>query len=956
MNFVYPIDVSQLVHCVRQKSAKEIHLPQAQRDDQRLTAVVWGLGHGWFPLDSKRQSHFGVDIGVPKSELAWMEGASVKAIGAGKVSFVQSGVYSKEGLCLGRVIIEHQASGVPFLVLYQHIEPEVYEGQHVKAGEHIGKIGPHDDFPHLHLAALSSKFLAAEPRKGLDPKLDLGALPKDDAVWDVLTVKVDQVDDSEWPVAVHGPAQEKAVDLGGPVFLYNPIELIRFLNDEEELPDVGSHLDRMTLAHAHQIHDLKSSEHNEHEHPLLHSKKLAADRDGLLKEAALGPKAFKPIHKGSNATSVRAVKEALDEIGEKGFEISGVYGDGTVSAVKRFQKSLVKPERAALIEDFGLHPSDVPHDGKVDWFTLMALDACHAVFEQNRERERKEKKEKERKREEAPKEEEKKEAESAEAPPEPPPDALPDDPAATSCPFCGKPCAYCHKTAVAGEAPAAPVAASTPTPSGGTSADLGGDWVFDATPDPATGKPRQSLKFGLRLYAAMLDWELQFDENLEVQKDHAAGCLYSTNGGWKCVPYRNQYDAFFTGTKDGAGADLPHWKMRTVDGKDVGTANFNEWPRIDLTHDKVDSDSTLKVGGKEYKVYRCGNATWVATGRSNCCNTQLAAFFVAIGGKPVAVKTGSAAPVLNSLRDTGPHQIINGLIPYTKGGARAKVKKKDPATKKMVEVEAPAESKRVGDLFEKAMMVSSEYLDEAGKPVGAAHWNFGRGGGLSAMRVINAGDAVGEAKFTVDQETLKEVRIGDWASTVHHAWLVADVAYGVWLDGDTKPRRVYQSSFVASKDGASEAIRLDKSHLQWVAANEFEFMERVRKFVRGGKYQGKSWTKMEVVDVCMFSSNGYWAKNQRTIYGKAYKDDGSPRPDYNDVKLSDAPDGDSKEAKDKRRKVRARLEERTHYCGVNRDWIGSVPGSKKGTAQEEDSDRKVGPGACYARWYAPVGG
>jgi len=372
-DYLYPVDVGELVKALDADTAKKIHLEEAKRDDQRLTAVVWGVGHGWFPVNSRYEPHYAVDIGVlsPNGKGGMLR-KPVKSIGKGKVIFLQDKM-SEGRFALSRVIVEHPIPGGSVWALYQHLESiSVTEGKEVKAGDQLGIIGTHGDFPHLRIATISTTLLGSPEREGrsLMPLVDSKALPADDSVWDILAVKLPTVDSLEWPKAPSGP-----------VYAYNPIELVRFLREEPDIHDVGAdhHLNRIKISHENQTVEVQDGIHADHSCTVLHSQLLSADAG--LRLAATDAVRFLRMGKGSQlgAATLNAIQGALDKLEVKGKRRKS-FDDEVVRRVQVFQKRIKSDP--GFLEIYGFEPPQVAVDGRIDWLTLIAMDAFVAVKEQ----------------------------------------------------------------------------------------------------------------------------------------------------------------------------------------------------------------------------------------------------------------------------------------------------------------------------------------------------------------------------------------------------------------------------------------------------------------------------------------------------------------------------------------------------------------------------------------------
>jgi hypothetical protein len=786
MSFVYPVDVNQLVKAVDTQTAAHLHLSEAERDDQRLTAVVWGVGHGWFPLDSKRHPHHGVDIGVPNAHgTGGMFGAPVMAIGQGEVLLAESGTYSVEGFPLSRVIIRHPTASGDVFALYQRLDAlDVGKGGTVEAGQKIGTIGWHGDFPHLHFAAVSTKALGG---RALEPEALGSALPADDTVWDVLRMSMPFPDWAEWPV------------LNGPVFVYNPIELVRFLKKDLYLPDVSSgHLSRVELAHDHKTFDVQKDVDAEVKHPVLHSKLLAAVDE--LVTAASDPLGFAGIGKGhGNADTVKAIQQALKKAGHGTGRTLGTFNDDVVWWVQQFQKALSK--KKTFLEGYGLDAAAVKLHGKIDWLTLVALDACLALLEKDK---------------------------PADAP-----------------------------------APAAP--ADSPAPDAGATAEvprppppeapknLGPDhWVFDGRNAAGKSRPRQSMEFGVRLYEALRTWHLR------VENGKLVGTRYSTDSPM------DAFEVYHAPYMDLLKPEKEPWKV--TEWPDLSSFQFIEKHKVRY--------AAGKDGNADVHKYDLISCRWAATGYTNCCNSQVAAFYVAARGPDVVVQKKDTETIGFFLgRDDRKDR---KLVVKNDGGKVTYVEPTDEVEKKRV---------RAAELFRLSVCL-----------VDPTAYDTTKGGGLNGCIVLGVGDAIPmqikgkdyDGTFTDSRQVLRGALIGDWSNTDSHAWLVGEVRYAVTFKGSKKVDAYCDQSSFCDPDGGKKGVKWEKpvlmskqpkstlarllndDELEWLTKNEDAFKEHLNAFLNA---QGpiamlldnepvtKEIDKIEIASAGVFTANCVWNKD-----------------------------------------------------------------------------------------------
>ena len=374
MGYDYPLDVGALVDRVKKRGAEFLeHLGMKgdERPDVALTRIVWGAGKGWFPAMADRSPHYAVDIGLPELPSDSLRGTKVKSIGDGTVVFVESGVCTEHGFDGGRVIVKHPAKGKEAYALYQNLdEVNPFDGQKIKQGDPIGTLGWHGDYPHLHFAVA-----AAEPLgdKDLAPEIQPGAFPEGEAVWNVLRVGSLELDPAEWPRVPSGK-----------YWLVNGIEFVRWLRGEPYEHDIGqTPAVELVVEPAPVVDGLSPFAMSELVvESVFQSKALRAN--AALEKLACDPD-FEPVGKGwSEAEGVRGLQRALatmysmGKAGPKHDGIDGDWGNTTDRVLKTFQKEKLK---SIDLSALGRKTKDASEDGKLDWLTLMGLDAAAAALE-----------------------------------------------------------------------------------------------------------------------------------------------------------------------------------------------------------------------------------------------------------------------------------------------------------------------------------------------------------------------------------------------------------------------------------------------------------------------------------------------------------------------------------------------------------------------------------------------
>jgi len=353
--------------------------------------------------------------------------------------------------------------------------------------------------------------------------------------------------------------------------------------------------------------------------------------------------------------------------------------------------------------------------------------------------------------------------------------------------------------------PPAP-APSTPAPATG-----GGSWVFDGQ------SKKFSLRLGMKMYKALLNWE----------SDGTKGVGYST-------------------------CNSKHY------GKVIPAGLSPEWPDIGLT-----SDGNKTIDGKSYPLYSCFRVLWVASGFTNCCNSQMAALSHALGGGTFGVKKADGTTVTYDIR-----------VP--------KDKKQEVLVKVKAKKGGPAVNRSALAVFEQSWVNGMLFYDESDKPIYGEKY----GGMMYAIRYLGIGDGIFE--FTTKQDEIKKMRLGDLASYSGHAWLVGDIRYKVELKDVKGDCILDQSSFIDSAAGTLIAITkghntynmdgrraVNAADCDWVIANEAEFERRVSTFLAAAKLTGPDKAehevkKIEVAHWRVFSANG----NKKTAHSKQYNPDG----------------------------------------------------------------------------------
>lgn len=386
MSYSYPIDIPDLVSRLQRRGeavTRFVGLESGMRDDVKLTHIVWGVAHGWFPVHHDGSWHGAVDIGLPDWNGETYRGAPVCAVSAGTVVYVGPELVSTNGEDFGRMIIQHATpGGQTFYAHYKHVVGmNAFPGKQVSGGERIGRVGSYRSFPHLSFAIAS-----AEPIGGstdLVPECARSALPEGDGVYNVLRVKLDALDPFEWPVDALK---------NRPAYLFNPIELVRHCRGEPYVHDVGAgYWHGLAPCHRAEARSVPLDSHTDVNGSPLHSKAMKDDPDLLA--LARDPNGA-PIQRGHSKkatvvalqTALTACQYRIGRFGPKHDGVDGDFGATTEGVVQRFQQEKLKPMFQSdagkkVLAAFGQTAASVRTDGVVDWLTLLGLDLAAVALE-----------------------------------------------------------------------------------------------------------------------------------------------------------------------------------------------------------------------------------------------------------------------------------------------------------------------------------------------------------------------------------------------------------------------------------------------------------------------------------------------------------------------------------------------------------------------------------------------
>ena len=332
-------------------------------------------------------------------------------------------------------------------------------------------------------------------------------------------------------------------------------------------------------------------------------------------------------------------------------------------------------------------------------------------------------------------------------------------------------------------------------------------FVFDGA-----GK-KLSMKFGMRMMRALLDWELK-DEGGERK-----GTIYSWNGVVQKYP-----------------------KLAPQRG--------TEWPALDALM-QIDPVAKVSHGGGERGVWHAFGVEWVASGATNCCNSQMAAVFASLPDGKMRIKKSDGVVELDVVKGTPAAPGIQGHAP-----------EKNPIgyTSVFGNTWIQGDSSHLRTTDGKRIAKNSAYISPA--------W---------AMQWLGVGDAVGKWG---EVAALPKVRMGDNACWYSHNWLVGDVRYEVKLKGYKTAVYVDQSDFARGEHpqahgGAADkgGYQMNKEDCLWVEQHEEEFEARLAAFLvtKTLEFEGKDYevTSIKAIAARVFSANCMAWTIKGTVYGTA---------------------------------------------------------------------------------------
>jgi hypothetical protein len=243
-----------------------------------------------------------------------------------------------------------------------------------------------------------------------------------------------------------------------------------------------------------------------------------------------------------------------------------------------------------------------------------------------------------------------------------------------------------------------------------------------ATKQEAARIKNLSLAYGLRMYKALLGWELS---ETSPGSGKFNGCVYSVD------PVEP------TGT--------PPEIYNTL-RKEFIKDRCNEWPAS--LPSLPSSATTRTIDGQACSIVTAFGLKWILSGATNCSCSQLAALLAAQpDGKLCVRKTAGADPVVYDAFDDG-----------------VTVQLDKPSKKKISIVR----------LFENSFAQVQQLTVG-----GVTTWDGLGKGPYQAMQLLGLGTYLGTGELSSDEPNLRLARLGDACSSEGHAFMVGDMIYVV---------------------------------------------------------------------------------------------------------------------------------------------------------------------------------
>ncbi|HZX93570.1 MAG TPA: N-acetylmuramoyl-L-alanine amidase [Myxococcales bacterium] len=352
----------------------------------------------------------------------------------------------------------------------------------------------------------------------------------------------------------------------------------------------------------------------------------------------------------------------------------------------------------------------------------------------------------------------------------------------------------------------------------------------DDKPAPPADKPfvfdgkakKLSMKFGMRMMRALIDWELR-DEGGERQ-----GCTYSWNGVVK--------------------------KYKAPAGV------LNEWPALD---DQMRIDPAKKTAGG-VSLWHAFGIEWGASGSSNCCNSQMAAVFAALADGKMRIQKDDGVLEVDVVQGTP-------KAPGIKDHPAEDAKKAVSYGSVFSNVWIQAEGSKYKGADGKKLFANGQYI----APAWAMKWlgvgePVGKWGDESCLNDVRMGDnacwfshnwLVGDIRYEVTLKGRKTPVFVDQS----------DFACGDHAD---------------PKAQSAGGYKMTRKDCQWVEENEATFEARLQAFLKADKleFEGKDYevAKIKAVSTRVFSANCVAYDKYGTASGVVYerKTDGKTADDW----------------------------------------------------------------------------
>jgi len=354
----------------------------------------------------------------------------------------------------------------------------------------------------------------------------------------------------------------------------------------------------------------------------------------------------------------------------------------------------------------------------------------------------------------------------------------------------------------------------------------------DDKPAPPADKPfvfdakskKLSMKFGMRMMRALIDWELR-----DVSGDRA-GCIYSWNGVVK------KYQA-------PAGV-------------------LNEWPALDGL---MQIEPAKKTPGG-VSIWHAFGIEWGASGASNCCNSQMAAVFAALPDGKMRIQKADGLLEVDVVQNTPKAPGIKDCPPDD-------AKKAVGYARVFSNVWIQAEGSKFKDANGKKLFAGYDYI----APAWAMKWlgvgePVGKWGSEASLMDVRMGD---NACWFSHNWLVGDVR---YAVTLKGRKTPVYVDQSDFVRGDQPD---------AQPQSVASGYKLKKEDCVWVEQNEPLFEARLQAFLQAKKleFEGKDYDveKIKPVAARVFSANCVSYDKYGTASGVVYE----KKPDTKGDKADD---------------------------------------------------------------------